>query len=194
MASPRDIRRLALLALYELDAHNGLGLDGAPRATPTTRNAPARDPRSEPQATDRARAQLAGTLAEVHLLHTEGLSFQDEPGAFKAGDLDRAIDAAMDAWAHRAEADAAIALLAPEWPAHRQAAVDRCILRLSHRAMMTTPDVAKAVVNEAVELAKVFSTEKSPAFVNALLDKVLKSSIKDSTPAATAETDAPRPA
>jgi hypothetical protein len=30
------------------------------------------------------------------------------------------------------------------------------------------------VVNEAVELAKTFSTEKSPAFINGLLDKVLK--------------------
>jgi hypothetical protein len=34
-------------------------------------------------------------------------------------------------------------------------------------------------VNEAVELAKEFSTDKSPAFVNALLDKVLKRVLKE---------------
>jgi len=43
---------------------------------------------------------------------------------------------------------------------------------------MTLPDGQgahpKVVVNEAVELAKTFSTEKSPAFVNGLLDKLLK--------------------
>jgi N utilization substance protein B len=33
---------------------------------------------------------------------------------------------------------------------------------------------ARVVVNETVELAKHFSTEKAPAFVNALLDKVMK--------------------
>ncbi|MEO0715978.1 MAG: transcription antitermination factor NusB, partial [Planctomycetota bacterium] len=40
--------------------------------------------------------------------------------------------------------------------------------------MTRTETPPKAAVNEAVELAKRFSTEKSPAFVNALLDKVLK--------------------
>jgi N utilization substance protein B len=40
--------------------------------------------------------------------------------------------------------------------------------------MSTKASPPKAVVNEAVELAKQFSTDKSPAFVNALLGKVLK--------------------
>ena len=64
--------------------------------------------------------------------------------------------------------------LAPYWPTHRQAAVDRAILRLAHYEMMSGQTPPKVVVNEAVELAKRFSTERSPSFVNALLDKVLK--------------------
>ncbi len=37
----------------------------------------------------------------------------------------------------------------------------------------------KAAVNEAVELAKVFSTKQSPGFVNGILDKVLKRVLSD---------------
>jgi N utilization substance protein B len=64
--------------------------------------------------------------------------------------------------------------LAPDWPAHRQGAVDRCILRIAHYEMTSGRTPPKVAVNEAVELAKEFGSERSPAFVNGLLDKVLK--------------------
>ncbi len=86
----------------------------------------------------------------------------------------KASDLARAAWLDREAADTVMEMLAPEWPARRQAAVDRSILRLAHYEMTRTETPPKAAVNEAVELAKRFSTEKSPAFVNALLDKVLK--------------------
>lgn len=78
------------------------------------------------------------------------------------------------AYAQRKVADAEFQTLAPEWPAHRQAAVDRAILRLAHYEMSAGIAPSAVVVNEAVELARHFSTEKSPAFINALLDRVLK--------------------
>jgi len=81
---------------------------------------------------------------------------------------------ATNAWNKRDQADAVTSELAPDWPAHRQAAVDRAILRLAHYEMTQSDTPPKVVVNEAVDLAKAFSTEKSPAFINALLDKVLK--------------------
>ena len=84
------------------------------------------------------------------------------------------LSRALRAWEHRAEADRVTAELAPDWPAHRQAAVDRTILRLAHEEMTRGDAPPKVVVNEAVDLAKQFSTERSPAFVNALLDKILK--------------------
>ncbi|MEL7483045.1 MAG: transcription antitermination factor NusB [Planctomycetota bacterium] len=87
---------------------------------------------------------------------------------------DRACALASGAYAGRAAADAAVAELAPEWPPHRQPAVDRNVLRLAFHEMTAGITPPKVAVSEAVKLAKEFSTEKSPAFVNAILDKLLK--------------------
>lgn len=85
-----------------------------------------------------------------------------------------AFDLAAAAFESRAAADKEFHDLAPAWPAHRQPAVDRAILRLAHYEMSSGKSHPKVAVNEAVELAKEFSTDRSPAFVNGLLDKVLK--------------------
>lgn len=87
---------------------------------------------------------------------------------------EKAAELARAAFECRAESDREMQELAPQWPAHRQAAVDRAILRLAHFEIASGRTPPKVAVNEAVELAKEFSTERSPAFVNALLDKVLK--------------------
>ena len=47
-------------------------------------------------------------------------------------------------------------------------------MRLAHFEMTSGRTPPKVAVNEAVELAKSFSTERSPAFINGLLGKVLK--------------------
>ncbi|MBL0922794.1 MAG: transcription antitermination factor NusB [Phycisphaerales bacterium] len=99
-------------------------------------------------------------------------SLLDEDFARK--DANKAMDLALGAWRERAGADADLRSLAPEWPPHRQPAVDRAILRLGHYEMTSGRTHPKIAVNEAVRLAKEFSTDRSPAFVNALLDKVLK--------------------
>lgn len=97
-------------------------------------------------------------------------------GAEGYSDTDRrkAFDVAAAAFANRATADAAMLELAPAWPAHRQAAADRAILRLAHYEMTVKAVEPNIAISEAVELAKEFSTDKSPAFVNALLDKIAK--------------------
>ncbi len=91
-----------------------------------------------------------------------------------SADADRAFELAIGAYRDREHADGAMLALAPGWPAHRQAAVDRAILRLAHYEMTSARTPPKVAVNEAVELAKEFSTDKSPSFVNALLDKILR--------------------
>lgn len=91
-----------------------------------------------------------------------------------AKDLEKAFTLGMGAYEARAAADKEMQALAPNWPVHRQAAVDRAILRLGHYEMTSGKTSPKIAVNEAVELAKQFSTDRSPAFVNGLLDKVLK--------------------
>jgi N utilization substance protein B len=106
----------------------------------------------------------------------EWIGHADTPAPLDERMRARALDLARQAYAAREAADAEMASLAPGWPAHRQAPVDRAILRLAHYEMTTSPDRArlKAIINDAVELAKEFSTENSPRFVNALLDKVYR--------------------
>ena len=71
---------------------------------------------------------------------------------------------------HRAEIDARLAALTTDWASDRQAVVDRNILRMAGYELLFRPDApVAAVVNEAVELAKKYSTAESGRFVNGVL-------------------------
>jgi len=85
-----------------------------------------------------------------------------------------AYDLALAAYENRRTADTRIKELAPTWPAVRQPAVDRAVLRLAHYEMTSGAVPPKIAVNEAIKLAKNFGGERSPAFVNGVLDKILK--------------------
>jgi transcription antitermination protein NusB len=61
------------------------------------------------------------------------------------------------------------------WRFERLAAIDRAILRLAMYELRATDTPPKVVLNEAVELAKKFSSEDSGAFVNGILDAFRKS-------------------
>ncbi|MCH2148839.1 MAG: transcription antitermination factor NusB [Phycisphaerales bacterium] len=82
------------------------------------------------------------------------------------------LDMAQRIWACRNEADEAVAALTPEWPTHRQPVLDRNILRLAWFELHHDDTPPKVAINEAVELAREFSTEQSPLFVNGVLDKL----------------------
>lgn len=82
---------------------------------------------------------------------------------------------ARNAWQMKSDADRTVAALAPEWPTHRQPIVDRSILRLAYFEMKSGLTPPKVAINEAVELAREFSTDKSPTFINGVLDKIYKS-------------------
>jgi N utilization substance protein B len=87
---------------------------------------------------------------------------------------EEAFRLARAAWAMRERADAAVAQRTPDWPTHRQPAVDRSILRLAYYEIVTGHAPPKVVINEAVELAKEFSTDKSALFLNGVLDKIYR--------------------
>jgi len=72
--------------------------------------------------------------------------------------------------ASRTEADRRIAAAAVGWPLERMAVVDRLVLRLAVAELLDPdgPPVA-VVIDEAVELAKAYSTEQSGGFVNGIL-------------------------
>ena len=73
------------------------------------------------------------------------------------------------------ESDALIADTAERWRPERMAVLDRLILRMSIaellRASSTPPPV---VINEALELARTFSTEEAVKFINGMLDAIRK--------------------
>ena len=85
-----------------------------------------------------------------------------------------ALSMAADAWNQREMTDQWVSRLAPQWPPKRQPGVDRSILRLAVWELTSGKTPAKVVIDEAIELAKSFSTEQSPGFVNAILDSVLR--------------------
>ncbi len=136
-ATPRNIRKVAFQALFQLDARGE------------------RDSQAIRDSID-----------------------HDQDSGLSVKDLDKASELALGAYGARSAADKEMLALAPTWPSHRQAAVDRAILRLAHFEIVSGKTSPKIAVNEAVELAKEFSTDKSPAFVNGLLDKVLKKYLK----------------
>jgi N utilization substance protein B len=73
----------------------------------------------------------------------------------------------------QAEADALIAEASVGWPIDRMAVVDRLVLRLAASELLDPdgPPVA-VVIDEAVELAKTYSTDESGGFVNGVLSTV----------------------
>jgi transcription antitermination protein NusB len=74
---------------------------------------------------------------------------------------------------HRGELDALIVAHARNWSLERMPAIDRNLLRLALYELKDRPEVPLAVViDEAVELAKRFSTDDSGRFVNGMLSAI----------------------
>ena len=79
---------------------------------------------------------------------------------------------------HSAEIDAVIQKRSEGWTLDRLYSVDRNLLRLAIFELSYGEDIpAEVVINEAVELAKKYGTDKSPAFINGVLDRVHKECI-----------------
>jgi N utilization substance protein B len=74
---------------------------------------------------------------------------------------------------HREKLDELIRKHTRNWELHRIAAVDRNILRLAIFEMLYRDDIPPVVtINEAVDIAKKFSTQDSGKFVNGILDNI----------------------
>ncbi|MCX7661338.1 MAG: transcription antitermination factor NusB, partial [Candidatus Omnitrophica bacterium] len=71
--------------------------------------------------------------------------------------------------------DEKISSYATNWQLNRMPVVDRNILRMGCFELLFCKDIPpKVSINEAVELAKKFSTEEAPKFINGILDKIKK--------------------
>jgi N utilization substance protein B len=74
---------------------------------------------------------------------------------------------------HLEELDSLISSHAEEWSIERMPVLDRNLLRMALFEMLHVDDVPSAVaINEAVELAKIYSTEDSSRFINGILGTV----------------------
>jgi N utilization substance protein B len=75
--------------------------------------------------------------------------------------------------AHRDQIDDEIQGAATEWPLDRMARIDKNILRLAiYEILYNNAVPARAAINEAVELAKVFGSDTSSRFVNGVLGTI----------------------
>jgi len=75
----------------------------------------------------------------------------------------------------QAKIDQLLAQYAEHWDLDRMAVVDRNILRMAVYELLWEPDVPpKAVINEAIEIAKKFGTTESSRFINGVLDRILR--------------------
>lgn len=74
------------------------------------------------------------------------------------------------------EIDKLVSSYAKNWTISRMSAVDRSILRMATYEMVFSPEhtPVPAIIDEAIELAKKYSTENSSKFINGLLDQLKK--------------------
>ena len=80
---------------------------------------------------------------------------------------------------HLEEIDRVIQEAAEHWDLHRMAAVDRNILRFAVYEILYRPDIPSAVtINEALEIAKKYSSLESVPFINGLLDRIARNCAK----------------
>jgi N utilization substance protein B len=75
--------------------------------------------------------------------------------------------------AHRKELDATLKRYADNWDVGRMGGIERNVMRMAIFEMVHCPDIPPVVsINEAVDLAKYFSTSESGRFVNGILDRI----------------------
>ena len=103
MATPRDVRRLALVVLYQLDARAGEDTEDI-RATVD---------------------EVINKSLDEDLAEDEGTLFVTPAEPFREKDRGAAFDLAVSAFEGRDDADNEFEELAPDWPPRRQAAIDR---------------------------------------------------------------------
>jgi len=79
------------------------------------------------------------------------------------------------AWEFHPTADTWFGRLAEKWPVYRMAVVDRNIMRLAAWELVNYPQTPpRVVLDEAINIAKEFSTAESASFINGILDAVLR--------------------
>jgi len=91
-----------------------------------------------------------------------------------------AVEWTKKTWENLVACDELIKEAAIKWDMARLSSVDRSILRLATYQLLFCEDMpGKVVINEAIEIAKKYSGQQSPRFVNGVLDAILRRSRED---------------
>jgi transcription antitermination factor NusB len=105
-------------------------------------------------------------------------SSQEVVGDLQCNEEERSfcLDIALGVLQHMKVIDDQIGLASTNWSIGRMPRVDRNILRLAVYELMFRLDIPPRVtINEAIEIAKEFSADDAPTFINGVLDRVLSS-------------------
>ncbi|HEX9682349.1 MAG TPA: transcription antitermination factor NusB [Acidimicrobiales bacterium] len=125
---------------------------------------------SEVAAWRRARERALALVFEADL---RGQTVAEVLARYPAPPEQFALQLANGAEHCRRRADALLADHAHNWRVDRMPAVDRSILRIGIYELLDRPDTSAAVIiNEAVELAKRYSSDEAPSFINGVLAAV----------------------
>jgi len=103
-------------------------------------------------------------------LHTMAIRTDLSPDASEF-----AASLGSQAWDRREEFDRAVGASLENWTVARLARIDRIVLWMALTEISAFADIpTKVSINEAIELAKRYSAQKSPGFVNGVLDTIAK--------------------
>lgn len=133
---------------------------------------PRRGPYGSPDHRSEARER---TLSLLYEAEARGLEPTDVAAAqvVTPDELTTALVAGVTE--RRADLDALITRHARGWSIERMPSLDRCVLRMAIYELLERPEVPTPVIlDEAVELAKVYSTDDSGRFVNGVLSAVAR--------------------
>lgn len=116
-------------------------------------------------------------LKAAYVLEVRGCSLEDalqDPLVLAGGDLPAyTVRLITHVERFKEHLDDLIRSRVERWEFHRVAVLDRLILRLATAEFLYFPDIPpKVTINEAIEIAKLYSTPKSGRFVNGVLDAV----------------------
>lgn len=105
---------------------------------------------------------------------TKRIFFEEAEMELTQSEKDFIINTVIGVREHTEEIDELINSVARKWDTKRMANVDLAILRLAvYELKFDTETPASVVINEAVELAKEYSSDNSPSFVNGILGKLV---------------------
>ena len=139
-----------------------------------------RDQQSDAAARRDAREWVVQMLFELDLNPKETEALFEHFWAEREPDEDArrfAEQAVADIMANREAIDGAIAKHADHWDLKRMKVIDRNVMRMGVYEILFRKDIPPVVsINEAVDIAKYFSSRESGKFVNGILDKVMRES------------------